>query len=130
MQAGVGDGYVFSVSARGITAPANGFMFAFDAPVIASVTPVSAPALLVAHAVAMVAVDSQALLNTTGGAVVILGTNFGALPNVTLAAAGALASDNRTVAVGNSTCDVLSWNNTCIVCMVGPGIAKVRASRE
>jgi hypothetical protein len=37
---GVGGGFVFSVSARGITGIASGFTFSFDNPVVTSISPV------------------------------------------------------------------------------------------
>ena len=67
------------------------------------------------------------MLNTSGGVTTLSGANFGATPPTSN---GTIDFDsyNRTVTVGGTPCEVLSWNDSLIECDVAPGFVKVRVS--
>jgi hypothetical protein len=62
----------------------------------------------------------QAVLNTTGGEIVITGSNFGGNP-IVVEGASNFSDYNRTVTIGDAPCVVSAWNHTSITCVAGPG---------
>ena len=97
---GVGTQWVFEITARRVFGRVRGEDFNFFRPAVTGVTPSQLP--------------------TTGGAVSITGTNFGApLVNVTLDEYGAW---NRSVTVAGKPCALSSWAQTAITCVTGTGV--------
>ena len=103
---GVGKGYAVELTARGVYGNSGGFTFGYDVPNVTAVTPPQIP--------------------TTGAAVVVAGSNFGAAMSDTEAAALSLnqwlVATGRSVTVNGLPCEVADWSQGAITCTAPEGI--------